>query len=450
MLDSEFWESMSLFFFIISFVLSVFMISPKKIRYFSSLRYFIPIFFISIIALYVLPLSLFNYNHLEPSGNISPHLSSFSDYIPIALVLSSLFILIFSFSYRQLTFRFIKTPNFEQKTGIKKHELFIIYFLFILSLWMVYQLSKDAGLLNLILSGYGVTELFINKGHFAIGFDWIVTLSILLWGNALVTKNKKLIVINLLLLIVITLSFAVMGRRSVILIMTGSSIFMYHHFYKSLKLYKLIGLAILGFYLLNMIGFLRGGSYQDISSLIRTTQERKANITNDESVTFLYTITTGNFAVPFETFPQVIKSLGSEYNLGFGSYSLKSFGAIIPSYIWSGRPLPLSNWYMNTFYGRTKLNEGRQFFLLSAPYMDFGVSGIFLIGVVFAFFWRFILKIGTKYKNDVLAIAFFALVLSNTLNIVSGDLAGWISAFIKGYGFPIVFIYVIRKLISIN
>jgi len=415
------------------------------------LKYFIPIFFISIIALYVLPLSLFNYSSLVPSGNISSHFDSFSDYIPIALFLSSLFILIFSFFYRQLTFRDLKTHNFKQLKKFKKHELFIIYILFTLSLWMLYQLSKDVGgLLNLILSGYGVTELFINKGHYASGFDWIVTLSILLWGNALVTKNKKIIIFNLLLLIVITVSFAIMGRRSVILIILGSSIYMYHQFYKPLKLYKLIGFSLLGFYFLSMIGFLRGGSYRDISSLINIIQERKVNIDNDESVTFLYTVTTGNFAVPFETFPQVIKSLGDEYSLGFGLYSLQSFGTIIPSVIWPDRPLPLSNWYMNTFYGRTKLNEGRQFFLLSAPYMDFGVSGIFLIGLVFAFFWRFILKIGIKYKNDVLATAFISLIFSNTLNIVSGDLAGWITAFIKGYGFPIIFIYFIRKIRSIN
>jgi oligosaccharide repeat unit polymerase len=246
----------------------------RKIRDFSSLKYFIPIFFISIIALYVLPLSLFNYSSLVPSGNISSHFDSFSDYIPIALFLSSLFILIFSFFYRQLTFRDLKTHNFKQLKKFKKHELFIIYILFTLSLWMLYQLSKDVGgLLNLILSGYGVTELFINKGHYASGFDWIVTLSILLWGNALVTKNKKIIIFNLLLLIVITVSFAIMGRRSVILIILGSSIYMYHQFYKPLKLYKLIGFSLLGFYFLSMIGFLRGGSYRDISSLINIIQE---------------------------------------------------------------------------------------------------------------------------------------------------------------------------------
>ena len=446
-IDKQLLSLLGLIIYLVSLFISFLLISPKKITTIFSLKYFLPLFFILIVALYVIPLSLFNYSLAEPSGDISPHFHLFSGYIPFALVLCSLFNLVFLFTYRKFILRKDFIVHCEEPKKFSKYELFIIYILLILSVWLLYQLSKEVGgLLGLILSGYRVTELFINKGHYAVGFEWIVTLCLLLWGNALVTKSKKKILAIILLLLVVTASFAIMGRRGALVILIGSSIYLFHQLYKPIKLYKLIGIGIIGFYSLTLIGFLRGDSYENLSSLANKIQEKKVKIDNDKSVDFLYTLTTGNFAVPFETFPQVIKSLGSEYNLGFGFYSLRSFSIIIPSALWKDRPLPLSNWYMNTFYGRTQLNEGRQFFLLSAPYMDFGPSGIVLIGIIFAFFWGIILKIGTEHKNDILAITFIALTIASSLNLVSTDFSGWIIAFAKGYGFPIFLIYSIRKM----
>jgi len=445
-MDRQLLTLLGFIMYLMSLFISFMLITPNKITTIFSLKYFLPLFFILIVTLYVTPLSLFSYSLAEPSGDISPHFHSFSGYIPSALFLCSLFNLVFSFSYRRLVLRKVFIESSHEPKKFSKYEYLIIYILLLLSVWLLYQLSKDiGGLLGLILSGYRVTELLINKGHYAVGFEWITTLCLLLWGNALTTKSKKKIFYIILLLLVVTASFAIMGRRGALVILIGSSMYLFHQLYKPIKLYKLIGIGIIGFYFLTLIGFLRGDSYENLSSLANKLQEKKVQIDSDKSVDFLYTVTTGNFAVPFETFPQVIKSLGSEYNLGFGFYSLRSFSIIIPSALWSDRPIPLSNWYMKTFYGTTQLNEGRQFFLLSAPYMDFGPSGIVLIGIIFAFFWRIILKIGTEYKNDILAITFIALIIASSLNLVSSDFVGWIIAFAKGYGFPIILIYSIRK-----
>lgn len=446
-IDKQLLSLLGLMTYLVSLFMSVLLISPKRITNFFLLKYFLPVFFILIVALYVIPLSVFNYSLSEPSGNISPHFYSFSGYIPFALLLCAVFNLVFSFSYRKLVLRkvFIEPSHVTKK--FSRHEFLIIYIFLIVSVWLLYQLSKEVGgLLGLILSGYRVTELFINKGHYAVGFEWIVTLCLLLWGNALTTKSIKRILSIGLLLVVVTTAFAIMGRRGALVILIGSSIYLFHQLYKPIKLYKLIGIGITGFYFLTLVGFLRGDSYENLSTFVQTIQEKKIRIDNDKSVDFLYTVTTGNFAVPFETFPQVIKSLGNEYNLGFGFYSMQSFLIIIPSALWSDRPLPLSNWYMKTFYGTTQFNEGRQFFLLSAPYMDFGPSGIVLIGIVFAFFWGIILKIGTEHKNDILSVTFISIIIASSLNLVSNDFAGWIIAFSKGYGFPIFLIFLIRKM----
>ncbi|MCX6229762.1 MAG: O-antigen ligase [Bacteroidia bacterium] len=447
MQNREFFGLLGLLVYFISLALSIVIVAPKNASKLFNLKHFLPLLFLSLVALYVLPLSFFNYSFSTPSGIISDHFYSFAGYIPLALVLCSMFNLVFSFSYRKLVFRKVYVEQSSESKEFSKFEVFFIYILFSISIWLLYQLSKEiGGLPGLILSGYQVTELFINKGHYTVGFEWIVTLSLLLWGNALTTQRRKKIIPTMLLLLTVAASFAIMGRRGALVILIGSSVYLFHQLYKPIKTYKILAIGILGFYLLTLIGFLRGDSYENFSSLVDKMQIKKGSLDNDNSVSFFYTITTGNFAVPFETFPQVIKSLGNEYNPGFGVYSLRPVTSIIPSALWLERPLPLANWYMKTFYGTTPLNEGRQFFLLSAPFMDFGPSGIVIIGIIFAFFWRSILKIGTENKKDILAITFIAIIIASSLNIVSSDLAGWMIAFSKGYAFPIILIYSFKKI----
>jgi oligosaccharide repeat unit polymerase len=446
MQENAIFGLLGLLVYFISLILSIVIVAPKNAGNIFTLKHLLPFIFLFVITLYTLPLSFFNFSSSEPAGIISPHFFSFSGYIPFALFCTSMFNLIFSFSYRRLVFKKVYVEQSSESKKFSKFEVSLICTLFSISIWLLYQLGKEiGGLPGLILSGYRVTELFINKGHYATGFEWIVTLCLLLWGNALTTRSKKMIIFIIILLLIVAVSLAIMGRRGALVILIGSSIYLFHQLYRPIKLYKLIAIGILGFYVLTLIGFLRGDSYENFSSLVDTVHEKKGSLDSDNSIDFFYTITTGNFAVPFETFPQVIKSFGDEYNPGFGVYSLRPVTSIIPSALWSGRPLPLSNWYMKTFYDSTQLNEGRQFFLLSAPYMDFGPSGIVLIGIVFAFFWRSILKIGIEYKKDILAITFIAIIIASSLNIVSSDFSGWMVAFAKGYGFPIILIYSLRK-----
>lgn len=445
--DRQLFAFIGLVIYITSIFISFIIISPKKFSNLFKLKHFLPIFFLLVVALYTIPLSLFYYSGSEPVGDISTHLSSFSGYIPIALLLCTLFNFVFSFSYRKFVMRKVYKPNSNEPKKLSTKETILIYFIFSLSLWLLYKLGREVGgIWGLILSGYRVTELFINKGQYAVGFEWIITLSLLLWGNALISQNKKKIYLYLLLLLTVSISFTIMGRRAALVIIIGSSIYLFHQLYRPIKTYKILLIGILGFFMLTFIGFLRGDSYENISSLINKIQDKNKRIDNGTSVNFYYTITSGNFAVPFETFPQLIKSFGDEYNPGFGTYSLNSATFIVPSALWANRPLPLSNWYMKEFYGVTQLNEGRQFFLLSAPYMDFGPLGVIFAGLLFALFWGFILKIGTVYSKDALAITFVALTISSILNIVSSDLLGWIVVFSKGYGLPIIVIGITRMI----
>ncbi|MBP1629395.1 MAG: hypothetical protein H6Q15_288 [Bacteroidetes bacterium] len=444
---NQFFSLIGLIFYIFSIFISILLVSSsKKDKY--SFKNLTPIFFILIVALYVLPLSLFNFSQSNPIGDISPQFFSFSQYIPYANILCAVFNITFVFFYKKFTLFKCYSMTVNTQNRIKRYEYYIIFLLLIISIFMLFQLSREVGgFLNLILSGYGVTNLFVGKNHYAVGFEWIVSLSIILWGNVLSIKNKKYIYIYMVLILILSIIFFIMGRRAVLVILIGTSVLLYYQLYKRISIFKLLSLFSLCFYLLTLNGFLRGDSYENFSSLSTTLYEKKQNIDN-ESLNYFYTLTSGNFAVPYETLPQIVKSLGVDYNLGLGKYSFGPISAIIPNVLWPDRPLPLSNWYMATFYDVKRLNEGRQFFLLTAPYMDFGPAGVILIGIFFAYFWANIVKRGIKYHDDVLVTILIALVFSNTLNMVSNDFLGWAVAFFKGYGFPVIILLLIRKIKS--
>lgn len=448
MYSNPFILNFSFICYLISILLSFTINFPKKTSNLFSLKFIIPSLFIILIALYVLPLSIRSLLNLEPS-EISPNYYVFHNYIPSALLLSSLFNIAFSITYRIKSRAISSSPSSTYSSiYFNFSEKLIIIILSLISFWMIYQLSKQVGgVINLVLYGYRVTELFVNKGHFAVGFEWIITLILLIWGNSLATRKKSKIISSLIILIILIISFIIMGRRGALVTILGSSLFLFHQLYKPIRLVIIVGFGLIGFYFLTLVGYLRGDSYEDISSALEIIQEKKTKIDENKSINYFYTLSKGNFAVPFETFPQIIESFGEKYNVGLGTYSIKSLSIVVPRILWENRPLPLSNWYMNTYYGQTPLNEGRQFFILTAPYMDFGALGILLIGVIMGVFWSFIVKISNKYKGDILLTTLVALVISSSFNIIANDVFAWFIAFFKGPGFPIIFLLLYRNAI---
>lgn len=404
------------------------------------IKFLVPSLFLLLFSLYIYPLSLFCLSNTEPQGDISYLLDSFIDYLPISLIFCSLFLVVFSIIFRFGKFNVKKHIVINGTEKLNILEKIILFVILLCSVYLIYLLGKSAGgILGLILSGYKVTELFVGKSQYAIAFDWIVAIVLLFWGDALKTKKKKYIVNIFILVIILTIAFVIMGRRAVLVVLISSAILLYHFIYKKIPIYIYIIFAISGFLFLNLVGLLRGDKYDNISSVVSVLEKRNDKLTN-ESADYLYTIKTGNFAVPFETFPVMIRDFGENYYPGFGLYSIRSISFIIPNFLWKDRPLPLANWYMNKYYGNNSSNEGRQFFFLSEGYMNFGPLGIFIWGVIFAYLCRYIVLILEYGSKNILLMVLVSLLISNFLNIISTDSGGFVFAFIKGYGFPVLFL----------
>ena len=178
-----------------------------------------------------------------------------------------------------------KSKKLNKLSSLSALEKLFLFGLFSFSLFLLELLGKEVGgIYGLALKGYGVTELFIGKGHLANAFDWICGILLLFLGNAFLEKKSKLS-INMWLLsfLFLILIFTVMGRRATIVYICLSSLFLYHALYKPIRFKKLCCLMVLLFVFLNVVGKLRQSNYENIGEVLSASKMKVSN--ESETVT---------------------------------------------------------------------------------------------------------------------------------------------------------------------
>lgn len=423
---------------------------PAHARSFTELG--MPIGFLGVVALYVLPLSIRSMVTRSIEGDISPQVGLFADYIPACLVMCAYFNLSFAYFYRAKTVLLKSSMRDVSMRALSFMELQAVLLLTVVSVWMLVQLGKPVGgLLNMILIGYRVTALFTESSHFAIAFDWLIALCIVLLFSAFISKSKIQLSLAVTMILILGTGFFIMGRRSSLVVLIGSALYAYHAAFKRLTLVQFSIVMLTAFLALNFIGLTRGESYHDLGS-VADTMTKQADRLDDDSPGWFYALTTGNFAVPFETMPQIVRTMGHEYLPGFGIYSLRSCMLILPNFIAQfipfDRPEGLANWYMDTYYGTVARNEGRQFFFLTEAFMNFGPLGMVIWGALTGWTIKAVSRLARYSGSDALAGAFVAAFIGSSLNFVSTDLFAFYVWFVKGIGFPLIILWASRKLFS--
>lgn len=423
----------------------VMLIATKKPSRLDGFYYLIPSIFMCTEMLYVLPLAVRASLNIDLDPGLSPYYAEFVEFIPFATISAAIFNLIFAFFYTHLSegkSRFSDLPSSSYRLVPWPAVIFIL----VVSLLMIQQLASEfGGLVNYVLLGYKVTETFAGASQYVIGFDWVVVSAIVILYTGYTQKNKRIILIGAFFVSALVVVFAIMGRRAVLVVLVVASLGGYHVMIRKIPLLVLLAIGFLGFITLNLVGLTRGESYQEIGQIFEILADRRDSAAKND-IGLFYTLTDGNFAIPFETFPQIIRSLGEKFSLGFGAYSTRAFLFIIPSFLWESRPLPLSNWYVQLFYGESEMNIGRQFFILTAPYMDLGIVGVSLFGIFMAYFLRFVARLAAKKKSDPIFATGVLMFLGNMLNLVANDFLAFALVFSKAVLFPLVFLYVSRRI----
>lgn len=339
--------------------------------------------FVFFLSLFVLPLPVRACMTLDVEGDVADHLLELVPYLPEAVFLTTLALAVFAFTYYSRVGTVVGDRLPKVQGGPRWRLAFVL--LSALSLFLIIQLATSAGgLMGFLLLGYKATAETVGKGYLAMGFTWLFVASMfLLYGYAIERKKWQLISF-ILAFGVVVLMHLVLARRGAILYMGLAVWLFWHHAVRPIKTRSLIIPGIICFIGLNVVGVLRNSAYEGFDDLwARTTRSWDSQSNSGLGHAFVYTLTTGEFVVPFETFPQMIESVGSAVSPEFGMTYIRAPLQVIPQALFPGRPLPLANWYMQKFYGGGyDFNEGRAFFFLAEGYLNFGIVGVIMTALL--------------------------------------------------------------------
>lgn len=402
--------------------LLVYVVKVKKAGFFDP-----AVQFLLFLTLFVIPLPLRAYMTKEIEGDVTEHLLEILPYMPVAVFMTALSLPLFVWGYYS---RFSdRVASRLPRPQIGKNLTAPAISLAVVSLFLLVQLARSSeGLLNFILLGYGASAEIYGKGHLAIGFPWLFVACLFLLYRYAIRKKTLDLALFVASFFILSGMFLLMGSRNMIVYMGLTVALFWHNAIRPIRFKRLAVLGLSCFLALNMVGYLRTSNYQSLTDFW-TTSTSAYRESSGTSGRMLYTLTIGEFVVPFETLPQMIRSVGSELPPQLGLTYIKDAMLWIPSVLFPDRPPTLTHWYMETFYGEGHgLNIGRSFFFLSEGYLNFGLLGVFatmlawgaFLGVVRAY-----LRMANKEPGAVLLCAL-------TIGFIYRGLAGDFSSMFVG------------------
>jgi oligosaccharide repeat unit polymerase len=259
---------------------------------------------------------------------------------------------------------------------------------------MLWKLG-EGNLLNFILLGYNSTEAMIGKGYLAVGIPWLFVGSMFfLYRYANRRTRSDLWIFMALFAAQLLMMFILAARHSILLFVLALTVF-WHFAIKRIRFKRLAAIGLLGFISLNLLGYMRGSDYKSLGDFIASTSQNSSNVAEKHS--WFYTFTEGEFIVPFQTLPQIIRKFGShEVPCMWGLTYLEAPVGFIPQAILPSRPKALTNWYMDVYFGGGWLqNQGAAFFFLAEGYLNFGPIGVLLAMA----FWGIMLGVLQNYRT---------------------------------------------------
>lgn len=387
---------------------------------------------VTFISLFTLPLPLRSVISDVVEGDVTEHLPQLKPYMAISVTFAALGLLCFAVAYysRFATAlgRALPQPPVVRRPRVYRATLLLAGF----SVVLLVLLAKDAGgLLAFVLLGYNSSEETFGRGYLAIGFPWLFVTSLFLLYRYAMFRQARDAVIAAAFMIVLTVVQLLLGNRSVVLYM-GLAVALFINFaIRRIHLRALVPIATIGFLFLNIVGYLRNSHYESLSDFFTRSTTAVGNLQESGDIKrgWFYTVTTGEFVVPFETMPEMVKSVGSRVTPLYGLSFLRAPVFVVPSALYQSRPLPLSNWYMAEFYGSGfGLNEGRAFFFLSEGYLNFGPAGVALVMFVWGILFggvREYMRLGEDNPGTALLVA---LSVAFIFRAVAGDFSSLVIA----------------------
>ena len=350
------------------------------------------VIFVGFLELITLPLPVRACRTLAIEGDVTEYLPQIFPYLAPSLWLVTAGLLIFVTCYYLPSTAWLSRllPEFESRPGRSPYVLALL--LGAVCFVLLSLLARTAGgVLPFILLGYGGTAEMFGKGYLAIGFPWMFVAAMLLLVRYATRRERRDLVLFAIAFAVLTTINLVMGNRAGVLYQAISVVLFWQLAIGRLSLLRLLPIVAASFLALNLVGQLRGSEYANLADVLQRSRASFSSLREAGEVRSgaFYTLTTGEFVVPFETLPMVMRAEARhQIDFFYGSSFVDAFTFLVPNVLWSERPRPLAEWYMRQFYGAGYgSNEGRSFYFLAEGYLNFGPIGVMLLLAVWGYGW---------------------------------------------------------------
>jgi len=372
-------------------------------------------FFLIFHALYVSPLSIRYLLNLPPEGNVTHLFYEIESTFPYAVVLSAISNLIFYCTYC------IKQPVIHiphPKTKIKYSYAATILLLIGGGLFL-FMAHEKGGVIPFLLQGYGVTGSLAENPLQATSFPILFTAGLLYFYAYIESRRKPHFLMSLGLFLTLITMCIIMGRRAEIAVWGLIYLINFSILFKRIKIINIIALAAAGFIFLNFLGIVRQSNYEDIGSFQARISEKLATSATES---YFYTVTSGQFAVPFESLPILMDAHPSS-DFRYGTTVIENLALWVPRVLWEDKPYGLTRWFYQTYYDPSAPpNEGRAFFFLSEGYLNFGIVGVVLWAALWGLFWKSISNlVSRQHDQSFFAVFVFSVFTSNIIKLIAGD-----------------------------
>ena len=418
---------------LVATVLAIFLIE----RFIFKTKWHSPInVFVVLILLYVSPLTLRYIYDLPIEGNVTEYFYQLKNIYPLALVATTISIVFFYLAYLVApVLKITKVVINKSERLESKYLRFSLagYFLLFLGVGIFLILSINyGGPLAVILTGYAVTEIFSANPLLGLSTSIVSTSSLFMLFAYRQTNQKKHLINSLIIIIFTMLLLIVMARRAEIATWGMTYLIVYCLLIKHISFKKILPAVLLGFAFLNVLGFARQANYDSISAFNQSFEEQYNNLNQDNSGLF-YTITTGQFVVPYETVPMLMEKMHSS-EMRYGATLFDIGLQWIPRAFWSDKSYGNGVWYYQKYYDSSALpNEGRQFFFLAEGYLNFGILGMVLWAVLWGVFWKNIYFLVNYSKVTDMSAYIYAVYIAGMIMLMPGDFVSIFVAFPKSY-----------------
>ena len=420
-MDSEIWLQISIAFYIfVATIVAWYAFVVKKSSPFEPIGHYI-----GFLSLFTLPLPIRALiTTTDIVGDVSPFLPTIIGYLPVAVFMTALSLPLFAAGYysRLAVWLAKRTPHPPELA--REHPFRAFVFLAALSFFLLSLLAQEAGgLLTFVLKGYGSAEEMFGRGYLAVGFTMSFIASLFLLYDYARKRTALRLSLFLAFFGVVVAMQVFMGNRGQIMYFGLVIATFYNFAIAPIRFVKAVPLLVLAFLALNILGMTRGSDYKSVDEFIEAFSRNAGQVQDAAGGHGLfYTLTVGEFLVPFESLPQVMSLVDNEEPLLFGASYLRAPIYLIPSAIYTDRPATLTKWYMSRVYGGgEKVNEGRAFFFLAEAYLNFGAFGVLTLGLVWGVLWGALQQWIRLRGAGLASVLVYAVLVAFLFRCIAGD-----------------------------